>query len=106
MAEVRLLPNVRKVSMSPWVNEARGAAAIGGDYVYSRKPNPALLATERFNPDQVRTDLLATRTICDQHGCPLEFILKDLSTVHYEPERLFAWARIAMQVVGGRACHA
>ncbi|MBN1937005.1 MAG: hypothetical protein JW934_20260 [Anaerolineae bacterium] len=101
MAQVRLIPNVRKVSMSPWVNQERGAAEIGGDLVYSRKPNPAFLAMDPFSPDQVRADLVATRDICDRRGCPLEFILKDISTVRYEPERLFAWARIAMQVVGG-----
>jgi hypothetical protein len=80
MKEVRLLPNVRKVSMSPWVNEERGAAEIGGDYVYSRKPSPAFLAPDRFDPEQVRADLLTTRKICEKHGCPLEFILKDIST--------------------------
>ena len=101
MAEVRMIPNVRKISMSPWANEERGAAAIGGDFVYSRKPSPAFLAPDNFHPDQVRADLLATRRVCDKHGCPLEFILKDISTVHYEPERLTEWARIAMQVVNG-----
>ena len=101
MAEVRMIPNVRKVSMSPWVNEDRGAAEIGGDFVYSRKPSPALVATDHFHPDQIRADLVATRKICDKHGCPLEFILKDISTVRYEPERLAEWARIAMQVAGG-----
>ncbi len=100
MAEVRQLPNVRKVSMSPWVDEDRGAAEIGGDYVYSRKPTPALLATDGFHADQVREHLAATRRACEAHGCPLEFILKDISTVRYEPERLTAWARIAMEVVG------
>jgi len=100
MDEVRMIPNVRKVSMSPWVDEQRGAAEIGSDFVYSRKPNPAFLATVHFSPDQVRTDLLATRAACDKYGCPLEFILKDISTVGYQPERLFEWSRIAMQVVG------
>ena len=101
MAEVRMIPNVRKVSMSPWVNQDRGAAEIGGEFVYSRKPSPALLATDHFRPDQIRADLTATRKICDKNGCPLEFILKDISTVRYEPERLFEWARVAMQVAGG-----
>ena len=101
MNEVRLLPNVRKVSMSPWVNQERGAAEIGSQYVFSRKPSPALLAWDHFDPEQVREDLLATRTVCDKHGCPLEIILKDISTVRYEPERLFKWAEIAMKVVGG-----
>jgi hypothetical protein len=101
MAEVRMLPNVRKVSMSPWADQERGAAQIGGDFVYSRKPSPAFLATEHFHPDQVRADLLSTRTVCEKHGCPLEFILKDISTVCYQPERLSEWGRIAMQVAGG-----
>lgn len=101
MREVRMIPNVRKVSMSPWVDVERGAAAIGGDFVYSRKPNPAFLAFDRFNPEQIREDLLATRKACETHGCPLEFILKDVSTVRYEPERLAEWERIAMEVAGG-----
>ena len=31
---------------------------------------------------------------------PLEFILKDISTVRYQPQRLWAWADVAMRVVG------
>jgi len=101
MNEVRMIPNVRKVSMSPWVDEERGAEEIGRDYVYSRKPNPALLATNTFDPDSVRSHLLETRKVCEKHHCPLEIILKDISTVRYEPQRLSQWAEIAMDVVGG-----
>jgi hypothetical protein len=101
MAQVRLIPNVRKVSMSPWVSQERGAAEIGRDFVYSRKPSPALLAVDTYDPEAVRQDLLATRQVCEQYHCPLEIILKDISTVRYQPERLFRWAEAAMQVVGG-----
>ncbi len=101
MNEVRLIPGVRKVSMSPWANQERGAAEIGDDYVFSRKPNPAFLAWDRFDTEMVRDDLVATRRICEKRGCPLEIILKDISTVRYEPQRLFKWAEIAMQVAGG-----
>ena len=98
MAEVRKIPNVRKVSMSPWTDQERGATEIGGDYVFSRKPNPAFLAFDLFDADAVRADLVATREICDRHGCPLELILKDISTVRREPRRLAEWAAIAMDV--------
>ncbi len=98
MREVRMIPNVRKVSMSPWVNQDRGAERIGSDFVFSRKPNPALLAWDNFNLDVVREELQLTRDACKRHGCPLEFILKDISTVRYEPKRLFEWARIAMEI--------
>ena len=96
-----MIPNVRKISMSPWVNQELGAAEIGTEFVYSRKPNPAFLATDSFNSDRVRADLIDTRTICERHGCPLELVLKDISTVRYEPERLSEWARIATEVAGG-----
>ena len=99
MDQVRKLPNVRKVSMSPWADEERGAAELSGDYVFSRKPNPALLATTSFNPDAIREDLTKTRDICAKNGSPLELIQKDISTVCYEPQRLFEWAKIAMEIV-------
>jgi hypothetical protein len=87
--------------MSPWVYQERGAAEIQRDFVFSRKPNPAFLALDTFDPEAVRLDLQATQEICEKFHCPLEIILKDISTVRYEPQRLFKWAEIAMQVVGG-----
>ncbi len=99
MKEVRMIPNVRKVSMSPWVDQERGAAEIHGDFVFSRKPSPAMLAFDPFDPEAVRADLTATRKVCEKYHCPLELILKDISTVRHEPQRLFQWAEIAMQIV-------
>ena len=95
---IRRIPHVRKISMSPWVDVERGASEIGRDFVFSRKPNPAFLARDRWDPAGVEADLRATRDACRRHGCPLEFILKDISTVHYEPQRLWQWAEIAMKI--------
>jgi hypothetical protein len=100
MKQVRKIPNLRKVSMSPWVNEELGASEIKGDYVYSRKPNPALLAWPEFNEKEVRSHLQTTVDICARYSCPLELILKDISTVLYQPQRVWRWAKIAMEVVG------
>lgn len=95
MDQVRKIPNLRKISMSPWVDERRGAEQIGGDYVYSRKPNPALLVS--FNEDDVRSHLQASVSICKEYACPLEIILKDISTVCYDPTRLWRFAEIVME---------
>jgi hypothetical protein len=94
---VRRIPNLRKVSMSPWVNVERGAQAIGRDYVYSCKPNPAFLA--HFDEDTVRKELTGVVEACKRYGCPAELILKDISTVGYKPQNLWRWAEIAMEVV-------
>jgi len=97
---IRHIPHVRKVSMSPWVDEAVGAERIGPDLVFSRKPSPAFLAVDAWNPEAVEQDLRDTVGHCARHGCPVEFILKDISTVRYQPQRLWQWADIAMRVVG------
>jgi hypothetical protein len=98
---LRTIPNLRKLSMSPWVDVEEGAERIGSDYVFSRKPSPAFLATPSMDEDAVRRDLDETRMNCERYGTPLEFILKDISTVCYEPQRLWRWAEIAMEVVRG-----
>ena len=98
---IKNIPNVRKVSMSPWVDVDRGAEQLGKDLVFSRKPTPAFLAWDGWQPDQVREDLQDTFDRCARHGCPLEFILKDISTVRYEPQRLWEWVDIAMEVAKG-----
>ncbi|MBT5875931.1 MAG: hypothetical protein HOH43_21070 [Candidatus Latescibacteria bacterium] len=94
------LPRVRKISMSPWVDVEKGAEAISGRYVFSRKPSPAFLA-DAWDPEAVERDLRETLDRCNEHGCPLELILKDISTVAYQPQRLWEWSNIAMKVVGG-----
>lgn len=99
MAQVRKIPNVRKISMSPWCNEERGATEIAGDYVFSRKPSPFMLAETDFSEDRIREHLQTTVDTCVRHGCPLELILKDISTVSRQPQRLWRWAEIAMEVV-------
>jgi hypothetical protein len=101
MDVIRLIPRLRKVSMSPWVNKEKGASEIHGDFVYSCKPSPAYVAVDPFDLDLVRKDLSETKEICRRHNCPLEFILKDISTVHNEPERLAKWAAAAMEVAYG-----
>ncbi|MDP6698675.1 MAG: hypothetical protein QGH25_03435 [Candidatus Latescibacteria bacterium] len=97
---IRQIPNVRKISMSPWVDIKKGAERIGGDFVFSRKPNPAFLAGDFWEPEAVARDLGDTVAQCKRNGCPLELILKDISTVGYRPQRLWAWADIAMEAVG------
>ena len=101
MDMVRKIPNVRKISMSPWVDVEVAAAQVGRDFVFSRKPTPALLAVDRWDPSAVEKDLRATLDACRRNGCPVELILKDISTVRYEPQRLWEWAAIAQRLVSG-----
>ena len=96
---IRKIKNCRKISISPWADKIRSAESIHGDYVFSYKPNPSFLSGSSFDPDVVRKDLKETLKICRDNNTSCELILKDISTVGYEPRRLVEWEKIAMDVV-------
>jgi hypothetical protein len=101
---LRRIPNLRKISVSPWCKTDSVVEQIGRDYVMSRKPNPAILAEPQWNLDRARQDLVA---FLDQaRGCHVELIMKDISTVRYEPARLWEWARMAVEVAQSYASQA
>jgi hypothetical protein len=92
---LRNVPNLRKISMSPWINVERAAKEMSDDYVFSLKPNPEILARDVWHPDIARKVL---REILEKlQGCVVEIILKDVSTIRYEPQRLWEWAKIAAE---------
>lgn len=95
---LRSIPNLRKISMSPWIDKEEAAEAIGADYVFSFKPSPVVLAKERWNPEEARQELVTMLRIAKKYGCRTEIIMKDISTVHYQPQRLWEWASIASEV--------
>ncbi len=92
---LRKIPKLRTISMSPWIDLDRAADNIGRDFVFSHKANPALVAAPEWSPDAVRADL---RRVLDRvRECPVEIILKDISTVGHQPQRLWEWARVAAE---------
>jgi hypothetical protein len=95
---LRRIPNLRKISVSPWCDIDRAIDEIGADYVISQKPNPAVFAESQWQPEKARADI---RQVLEKARgrCHIEFIMKDISTVRYEPQRLWEWARIAMEEV-------
>jgi hypothetical protein len=94
---LKRIPNLRKVSMSPWVDIDRAVKTIGNDYVLSRKPSPAIFAEDNWRPEQARSDII--EFLEKTRECPKEIIMKDISTVRYQPERLWEWEKLAMEIV-------
>lgn len=95
---LRRIPNLRKISVSAWCDLDTMVSEMGRDCVLSVKPNPAILAEDAWDPDQARRTL---RRIVDvtEGNAHVEIIMKDISTVRYQPQRLWEWARIAMEEV-------
>jgi hypothetical protein len=91
----KYIRNMRRLSMSPWADVARGAEAIGKDFIFSWKPNPAILASETWDPGHVRA---YTRDALEKtRGCVVEILMKDLHTVRGEPKRMWEWCNIAKE---------
>ena len=79
------------ISISPWANVEIAAQNMGKDYVMARKPNPSFVAMDTFNPQIVIDETKETLEACVKNGTPCTFILKDITTVCNEPERLTKW---------------
>jgi len=94
---MRKIPNLRKISMSPWIDLERAVKEVGNSYAFSSKPSPAVLAETEWNPATVRSNL---KDFLDKaKGCQIEIIMKDISTVRNEPQRLWEFQEIAMELV-------
>ncbi len=84
--------NLRKISITPWADPQRAAENMGRDYVMAAKPNPAFVASPRFDPTPVEAEISRYCKACREHGTTLEFALKDISTIANNPENLTQWA--------------
>lgn len=92
---VSRLKNLRRVSVSPWADVDIMAENLGGDYVYSYKPNPTYLAVDEIDADFIRKALrdVMRRT----RDCRVEIIMKDNNTIHNNPRNVTEWVRIAKE---------
>ena len=97
--KVEKLPNLRKISITPWAKVAPAAEAIGRKYVFAHKPNPAFVAENGFDAPRVRAEIREVLDACAKNNCVCEFVLKDISTCNYRPENIIQWEKTVMETV-------
>jgi hypothetical protein len=94
---LKSIPNIRRVSVSPTCDRAKMAAALQDKYVYSCRPNPAVLSTTVFDEAAARKDI---RDILEKaKGSNLELIMKDHDAIQNDPSRAIAWCNIAKEEI-------
>ncbi len=98
LEDVLSVPNMRRVSISPFADGARSAEQMGGRAIFSWKPQPAHLVGP-FDEDGVRKYIRAALAATRAHGCVMEMILKDTHTCENHPERFDAWTRVAREEI-------
>jgi len=69
---------------------------VGDEIVFAWKPSPAVLAASVWDPEAVRKDM--EEKLEKAKDCIVDIHLKDISTVRYQPQRLWEWAQIAAEV--------
>ena len=97
----RCIPNLRRISMSPWVDWAAGAEQIGGDFIYSAKPNPALTTEPDWDIGPARAEIQTIADTTRHNGCTTEIVLNGTMTCRNEPQRYDDWADMVQGIVGG-----
>ena len=86
---VEKIPNLRKVSITPWADVQIAAEAIGKRYVLSSKPNPAAVAVPVLDTVELRREISGILEACAKNGCSCDIVLKDISTCHRNPQNIF-----------------
>ncbi len=94
---IEKIPNLRRVSVSPWCDQAKLASACGDRVTFCRKPNPTLISTSDFDEDAIRADIRETLEIAK--GCTIELSMKDVHTLHDESWRLGRWVELAREEI-------
>jgi len=94
---LRKIPNLRRIGITPTADVASCAEQIGRDYVFALRPNPAMVCANYDRQSvykQMKTCMEAARGTC------FDVMLKDVSTVQGDPQRLFEWVKIARDIAG------
>lgn len=94
------LPNLARVSVSPWADEEKMARYCRErGVVYSRKPSPNFYIAEKLDEDGMRASL--EKTVACTTGCRLELVQRDVMTTRGDLERFVRWVELAREI-GGR----
>lgn len=96
---VEEIPNLRKISVTPWADVDIAADAIGSKYVISSKPNPASVAVDHLNEDALRKEIRRILDAGKRNGSHMDIVLKDISSCHHNPKNIFRWEQIVMEMV-------
>jgi len=96
--KLKKIKNLRKIGVSPWSDVWASAEQMESHYVFSRKPNPAMVAGT-LDEDAIRKEIQETAEACIRYHCPCDITLKDISTVGYKIENLSRWAKIAEETL-------
>jgi len=99
ISELKAFKNLRKVSMSPYAHLEAGMEELGSEFVVSFKPNSNYLAAPTWDRELSRKELIKVCELARKYNSNVEIIMKTLISVQGEPQRLWEWCDMAMEIV-------
>ena len=96
---VEKIPNLRKISITPWADIQIASEVIGKKYVVASKPNPANVGVSVLNEEALRNEIGKIINACKKNNCSFDIVLKDISTCGNRPQNIFDWEKIVMEMV-------
>ncbi|AEF82621.1 hypothetical protein [Leadbettera azotonutricia] len=77
------LPNLRKISISPWCDEEiMGEKLAGSKVIYSRKPSPNFIGIKAEFDEEAFIAYVKKTAAAVKGRCKAEFIFRDIYTLH------------------------
>ena len=93
------LENLRKVSISPWCDEAyMGEQLRGSRVIYHRKPSPNYLGVDRILDEDALREHIRT-TLRAAKGCRVEFTQRDVYTIHNDLDKARRYIEIIREEI-------
>lgn len=89
---IKKIPNLRRVSVSPWSDSRKMADLLGDKYIYSLKPNPAQLAVPKIDLENVTKNIKQYLEVTK--NCVTEIIMKDNHTIGKNPNNIKDWVKL------------
>ena len=98
---IKQIPNLRRISVSPWSNEPMVAQMLGDKYIYSRKTPPMWLATDHADEAKMEEGIANTIRLAGKGN--LELIMKDTHTINNNPQNCISFVQCCRRVIN-RMC--
>lgn len=97
--DIKTLPNLKKVSISPWCNEEVMAQNLkGSGIIYHRKPSPNFLGVgERLDEEGFRAHI--EKTLKTAKGCNVEITQRDVYTVNNDINKVKRYVEIIRESI-------
>lgn len=96
---LRKIPNLRRISVTPFADVRKCAEQIGKDYILSWRPHPSDMISRGLDEDFVRKYMRKHFEIFKENSNHFDITLKDVITMNRQPENLSRWIHIVREEI-------